>query len=155
MILLVHLLLGALIGKEINNPILAIILAFLSHYLLDFLPHTEYDIENITKRQWRKAVSQIIKALLDFCSGIMLIFLFSNPALPAGRQAIIYVCAFFAILPDGLSFLSSFSKNKILQKHLELHHEKIHFLRNKKISKFWRVFSQVAVAVICIYFLKF
>lgn len=149
MILLVHMLLGALIGKEINNPILAIILAFFSHYILDFLPHVEYPIENIEKNQWTKALPDILRVALDFSLGILLIFLFSK------NHPIIYVCAFFAIIPDGLSLLKSFAKNKILEKHSKLHQEKIHFLKHKKISNFWRIFSQVAVTVICVVFLKF
>ena len=34
-----HLLAGAVIGKYFQNPILIIILAFVSHYILDFIPH--------------------------------------------------------------------------------------------------------------------
>ncbi|MGD0576555.1 MAG: hypothetical protein ABSA74_00560 [Candidatus Staskawiczbacteria bacterium] len=149
MVLLVHLLFGALIGKEISNPFLAIILAFFGHYFLDFLPHIEYPIKNIKNNQWRKAAPDISRVASDFSAGILLIFLFSN------NHSIIYVCAFFAILPDGFSLLNSLTENKILAKHSELHQGKLHFLENKKIPKFWRIFSQVIVVVICIYFLKF
>ena len=148
MILLVHLLLGALIGKEVNNPYLAIPLAFLSHYFLDLLPHIEYPIENITKKQWSKSFPDFIKVFLDIFLGLLLIFLFSK------NHPIIYVCAFFAILPDGIAFLSYFIKSNFVKKHTFFHSEKIHFLKNKKISIFWRVASQVIVTVICVIVLK-
>jgi len=154
MILLVHLLLGALIGKHINNLILAIILAFLSHYLLDLLPHIEYPIKNIKEKQWKKALPDFLRIILDFCIGVVLIFFFATPSTGSG-QAIIYICAFFAILPDGLTVLGFLFPNKILDFHGYFHRKKIHFLRDKKISKFWRIFTQVTVAVICLVFLKF
>jgi hypothetical protein len=141
MILLVHLLLGALIGQKIANPFLAVILAFLSHYFLDLFPHIEYNIDKISGKQWKLAKSQVISVLIDFFAGLSLILLFSNNSL------ITFVCAFFAILPDGLSALELFFKNNLLRRHNELHQEKIHFLKNKKFSMFWRISSQ-ALAVI-------
>lgn len=160
MILLAHLLFGAAIGQKISNPILAIILAFLSHYFLDFLPHTEYLIENIKNKQWRKAAPDILRVILDFLLGSLIIFIFSK------NQTIIYICAFFAILPDGFTILSYFLPNKILKIHDKLHREKAHFfrdiatleniatLKNKKISNFWRIISQAAVIVVCIVLLR-
>jgi hypothetical protein len=148
MILLVHLLFGAAIGSAINNPAIAILLAFLGHYFLDFLPHIEYPIENITKKQWRKTVPEFINIGLDFFSGLFFILLLSN------NQPIVYFCAFFAILPDGLSFLGSITKNTMLQKHSNFHQIKIHLFKNKKISNFWRIFSQIAVIAISIAILK-
>ncbi len=160
MILLVHLLLGALIGQKIPNLFLAIILAFLSHYLLDFIPHMEYEVKNIVGARWKKSLPDLIKVFLDFISGIILIFIFSK------NWPIIYVCAFFAILPDGLSLLNMLTKNKFLRAHSAFHQGKIHFLkdnppppkasaRQRKISRFWRVFSQVVIAAICLMLLKF
>lgn len=148
MILIAHLLFGALIGQKIANPFLAVILAFLGHYFLDLIPHNEYDIDKINQKQWKGAGSQITNVLLDFLSGILLIFLFSN------NQFIIYICAFFAILPDGLSILSLVFQNKILCKHGDLHQQKIHFLKHKKISKFWRIATQVVVVIISVVLLN-
>jgi hypothetical protein len=152
MILLVHLLFGALIGQKISNPFLAVILAYFSHYFLDVFPHVEYSIENITNKQWRKARPDILMVILDFLLGIFLILLFSNP--PAGGQPIIYICAFFAILPDGFAVLSHFFSNKIFEAHNNFH-KKIHFYKHKKISNFWRIASQAAIIIIVIVLLRF
>lgn len=144
MILLVHMLLGAAIGSSVKSIPLAIVLAFLSHYLLDLLPHIEYPMQNEWKKQWKKMLPDIIKVALDICAGLLLIFIFSK------NQPIIYICAFFAILPDGLTVLNNLMPNKVLEFHRMLHIDKVHFLHNKKISKFWRITSQVAVIVVSI-----
>ena len=102
MILIAHLLFGALIGEKILNPFLAIALAFLGHYLLDLFPHIDYPIENIKKKQWSKMLPDIGRVTLDFCAAILLIFIFSK------NQPIIYISAFIAVLPDGLTILHSF-----------------------------------------------
>jgi hypothetical protein len=39
MITLIHLLVGAVIGKYVTSIILIIVLALASHYVLDFIPH--------------------------------------------------------------------------------------------------------------------
>lgn len=164
MILFAHLLLGAAIALWVKNPIFAVILAFLSHYVLDLIPHTEYNIENIKKKQWNKSLPDILKIALDLFSGIFIILLFlSRATLPAGRQAIIFVAAFFAILPDGLTVLGYFLKNKLLELHKNFHREKIHFLKNnpsadsgqRKISNFWRILTQVSIVLIALAALLF
>lgn len=150
MILLVHLLFGALIGQKISNPFLAIILAFLSHYLLDLIPHVEYSIENIKEeKKWRKVLPELLKIFLDFCLGLLIIFLFSK------NQPITYVCALFAIVPDGLTVLSQLFPYKILKIHNAFHFEKIHWFRDKKISNFWRIVSQVIVVALLLILFKF
>jgi len=148
MILLVHLLFGAAIGSVINNIPLAIILAFLGHYFLDLFPHVEYDIESLSEKQWQKKLPAILKITLDLCSGVLLIFLFSK------NHPIIYVCAFFGILPDGLTVLNNHFPNRILNAHNFFHSKKIHFLKDKKISNFWRITTQVIAFAISVVLLK-
>jgi hypothetical protein len=144
---------GAAIGSSVNNIWLAIILAFLSHYLLDFIPHIDYSLKN-TDKKGGILRSNILKISIDLFLGIFLIILFSKSSLPIGRQAVIYICAFFAILPDGLMVLNNLIPNNILEKHLNFHIEKIHFLKNKKIPKFWRFLSEIIVIVISIIMFK-
>ncbi|MCX6718158.1 MAG: hypothetical protein NTY81_00945 [Candidatus Staskawiczbacteria bacterium] len=152
MILLVHLLFGTAIGSAVNNVWLAIILAFISHYLLDLLPHIEYNIQNIEQKQWHKALPDILRVILDFCLGILLIFILSK------NNPIIYICAFFALLPDGLTVFNTLFPNKILEPLQKFHIEKIHFLKEnpstssgqEKISTFWRISTQVVVIIISI-----
>jgi len=149
MILLAHLLFGAVIASYIKNPILAIILTFLSHYLLDFIPHAEYPIKNISEKDWKKSLPDFLKILVDFTTGAVLIFIFS------AKTPIIFICAFFAILPDGLTVLSAIFPNRFLAMHNFVHSKKIHVLKTKKISNFWRILSQAIIVMFSIILLKF
>lgn len=143
MILFCHILLGAAIGQEISNPWLAVPLALLSHYVLDVVPHIEYPIKNIEQKNWKKSLPDFIKVFFDISLAFLLIFLFSN------NHPVVYMCAFAAALPDALTLLSMLFPNNILRLHDAWHH-KIHFLKHKKISTEWRIFSQVAIAIFSI-----
>jgi hypothetical protein len=133
---------GAVIASYIKDPILAVILAFLSHYLLDFIPHIEYSIKNITEKNWRNSLPDFLRVFLDFSFGILLILFFST------KTPIIFIAVFFAMLPDGISLLSLATKNKILENYNYLHQKRIHFFKYKKVSNFWRIINQVAVIVV-------
>ena len=152
MILLVHMLFGAAVGSIIKSIPLAVVLAFLSHYFLDLLPHIEYPIENIKNKQWQKSLPEFLKVALDFLLGVMIILMFSNPL--AAGQEIIFIAALFSILPDGFNFLKLFFSNKLLKTHYNLH-EKIHLYKNKKIPIFWRIASQAAAIIISIILFNF
>ena len=100
MILLIHLLLGALIGQKITNPILAIVLAFLSHYLLDLLPHVEYGIKNIEEERWKRAFPEFVRVFFDFCAGIFLILIVTG----------FFVLDFISFKIDSIAFRLSIIK---------------------------------------------
>lgn len=144
MILLVHIVLGAAMGSIIRNPFLAVILAFLSHYLIDIPPHIEYSIKNIKDRAWEKSLPDFLKVFLDISFGVVLIFLFSQ------NSPIVYLCGFIAIVPDGLSLIDPILKLKMLKTHSNIHQVKIHFLKNKRVPNFLRILSQVIVVLISI-----
>lgn len=148
MILLAHMLLGAAVGTLVKNVPLAIFLAFLSHYLLDVMPHNEYPIEKDWEKHWYLTMSNMLKVLIDFSIGILLIFIFSKNTL------IIYICALVANIPDGLTILGDFVPNKILEAHRYFHEKKVHFLKYKKIPVFWRILCQTLAVVVSIVLLK-
>lgn len=149
MILIPHLLLGAAVASKIQYLPAALLMAFLSHYLLDLIPHIEYSIDNIVKKQWQKSLPDILRVLLDFSFGILLILIFSD------NQPITYIGAFVALIPDSLTIISSLFPNKVLSLHDYLHTQKVHFLKYKKISTFWRILSQLLVIIISIILLKY
>jgi hypothetical protein len=144
MILFIHAIFGAAIGQNIQNLFLAIILSFLSHYLLDFLPHSDYS--------WSTGkfprIKNLLKASTDFLTGLILILFFSN------NQLNIYICAFFAILPDIITIFSRHTKIKLLKIYNTLHWEKIHYFHYKKIPIFLRILSQFFIVILALYLLK-
>lgn len=147
MILLTHILAGAVIGSYTKPLFFAILLSLAGHYFLDFIPHNEYPIKNIENNQWQKSFIDFLKVLIDFLIGITIVFIFSKNTLQ------IYICCFVALIPDGLTMASKFINLKALKKHNLFHHNKVHFLKNKIISMFWRLFFQITIIVILIFLL--
>lgn len=118
MILTTHALTGAVIGKNIENPWLVIVLSLLVHYSMDAFRHGEYfdDRTAIVKDTWRKVA-------LDLLIGFSMIFLTvypQNPGIPIARNIIIGV--FFSIIPDFMTLMHwAFKQNKILAKIKAFH----------------------------------
>jgi hypothetical protein len=95
-----HALTGAIIGLTASNPILAIPLAFVSHFLLDALPH--YDVPGASNEA---KIDSGLFLWLQIVAGAVLCFLLV--VLLAVRQprhwVVAAVCAFVAASPDLLS----------------------------------------------------
>lgn len=135
---------GAAIGAVIKNTVLAIILALLGHYFLDLFPHVDYSVDNLKNKVWNKALPEMIKIALDISSAFLIIFLISN------NNLIIYICAIVALIPDSMTLASKLWPNKLFDVHDYVHTKKVHFLKYKKISNFWRVLTQVVAVLVSI-----
>ncbi len=88
-----HVLTGAVIGAVIKEPVVAIPLAFASHFALDSLPH--FGFSSWEQRTKYKRLLEIV-LLID---GIMLAAVISV-LLNASVNWLIVVCAFAAVSPD-------------------------------------------------------
>jgi hypothetical protein len=81
MMLAVHATAGILIGKQLNNPFLAFILAFTSHFFLDIIPHGDSDLFDEYKDEKLKHVkeiSYIIGSDLSILTGVFTITYLHN-----------------------------------------------------------------------------
>lgn len=90
MILSIHMITGAIIGSKVNKkPVLILIFAFLSHFVLDSIPHFEYILKPLT-------------LFLDLSLGaiVAIILAYKNRL----KAKIIIAAAFTAILPDSPAF---------------------------------------------------
>lgn len=150
MILFAHILFGAGIGSLFSqNPLLAGILALLGHYFLDVFPHVEYSIDNLSSKNWKYLLTDLLKVCLDFCLALIAIFFFSK------NLPIIYFCAFIAIIPDAFTVISSVFPHRILSLHDKIHTGKIHYLtKQKKFPMFWRITTQIIAIVASIMMLQ-
>lgn len=129
MILSLHAITGAVIGSSVENPLESSILALISHYFIDFLPHFDYKIENIQKGDWKSASPEFLKIAADLIiSGAIVTFvIYKNPA----NILSILLATFFSLFPDGLMLVHFiFSKkspelfiSKFLAKHYEFHYK--------------------------------
>ena len=148
MMLFCHILAGAAIAVKIDIPLCAFLLAFLSHYILDCVPHWEYSIGNILKKEWKKTKIDFLKGGIDFLFGILLVFALAK------NQPIIYIAAFFAILPDGLTLVNLLFPNKFLT-ILGNFHKKTHWFKKFPFSKSKIIFilgflSQISISIFAI-----
>jgi len=149
MILIVHLLVGAVIAQKFSNPVLGLPFAFISHYLLDFLPHWQYDVKSIYERTWQKSFFDFLKVALDISLGALFVFIFSKniPLALAGGG--------FAVLPDIFAFLFLiFPKNVFLEKHFYFHINKVNLLLNKKNYPFLGILIQLLIGFVAILLLR-
>lgn len=93
-----HALTGAIIGLTITNPVLALSLAFISHYVLDALPHFRPSIpEEELLRSKGFAIYLAGEAFLCFL--LVVVLFLSHPV----NWFVAAICAFVAAAPDLLS----------------------------------------------------
>ena len=138
MILAIHILLGGFLITIIKPLWLALIIIFLSHFLIDIIPHWDYDHRNIRKGNWGNSTEDFLRVSLDLLIGLTLIVVLSKNIVLASLGA------FISALPDFLSLINAITpKSKVLEK-IKVFHESLHFLE-KKISKRWGFFIEVII----------
>lgn len=123
MILSIHMLAGAGIGSKLSNLWLVGLLAFISHFLLDILPHWEYRNPRppATFKKWlRVAIDLFIGSILI---GLIIWYL-PNNKIPIILGTIV------ALIPDGLDVVSWYWLNKYL-KILSRFHSDLHKIASK------------------------
>jgi hypothetical protein len=105
MLAAVHLFVGAAIGKATGNMAITIITSFLSHYILDLIPHYNPKPPKKQYRQkgWRgifakKNLFKIVEPVIGLA--MLVVFIASQSKF----FLIMSAGAFFAVLPDFISF---------------------------------------------------
>jgi len=148
MILFPHMLIGAAIGAKIHSLTAVFILSVISHFIADKLPHWEYIDKQLTefksKKEW---LVFLIKVLLDFSLGLLILFYFfwQSPIWSA-----VALGALASILPDFLILLNClFPKIKILESYRNFHHQS--HLKGGRDKIFLSFFSEALVVLLMIY----
>ena len=103
MILTMHSVVGAAIANQISNPWIAWLSAFISHFVLDSIPHREYSLEN-AKYGWKSKKFWIlaVKILIDLLAGFAFIIIFTQDRSNLPKNII---AGFAGLIPDGLTVL--------------------------------------------------
>jgi hypothetical protein len=135
MILSVHAMFGAAAASLVpSHPVAGFALGFASHFVLDAIPHKDYDLISVEsapgKIQIVEAVYKKFRLIrdmtlvsLDAVLGLCLAFLFFfNPAHPA----IFFIGAVSSLLPDFITFLYVILKHKPLALFFHFHASIIH-----------------------------
>ncbi|MDP6571723.1 MAG: hypothetical protein QF747_02715 [Patescibacteria group bacterium] len=150
MYITVHAAAGAAIGTLTLNPILAFIGGFISHLILDMIPHGD---EGIQKCIWFKTKMQctIAAALIDFIGvTILLIFLINRvdiallPSIIAGMAG--------GIAPDALWGFHELTKTPLLGWYRRWHTNGHNFLTKKKINIIQGLLVQIPFLAVFVWF---
>ena len=96
-----HVVVGAAIATKVVNPVLAIPLAFGSHFLLDRIPHWNPHLNTETKKYGKPTKKSTAIVIVDVCTSVALGLFIASKALPSTSHAATILAASFAsILPD-------------------------------------------------------
>lgn len=96
-----HVAVGAAIATKVGNPLLAIPLAFGSHFLLERVPHWNPHLNTETKKHGKPTKQSTIIVIIDACVALGLGFFIALKALPNTSHVLTIIAASFAsVLPD-------------------------------------------------------
>lgn len=112
---------GAVAAPFLHNPPLAFAVGLASHYLLDAIPHWDWELGSLPQSdpqnknakeemvvQHNKIVRDLIRVTLDVSIGLLVLFAIGILGGGIGSPAIFYglaAAAFGGILPDALQFV--------------------------------------------------
>lgn len=149
MILTPHMLTGAAVGSQVPSIGAVFLLSVILHYLMDGLPHREYQIESLKDGFNKQFVIDALKVAADFFFALGVIFLIAHAS---PNLKYVLVGALAAALPDFLLFLLWQFNGKFLKAIDELHHH-IHPPRNKKTPLWKGVATQVLFSAVALFIL--
>jgi hypothetical protein len=147
-----HVAVGAAIASKIPNPLIAIPLSFLSHFVLDKVPHWNPHIISETKKFGKPTEKSTNIIIVDSTVALILGSTIAYNALPNTIMAIsIMLCSFFSILPDLIEFPYFYFKRRdkfytvwsSFQKSIQT-----------DTTPFWGLLTQFIVIVAAVFWIK-
>lgn len=127
MVLATHIVTGGLIGSALNsNPALALVAGFASHFLLDAIPHWDYQLSSLSGSgmneddplemdiSGRNFLSDLRKIILDVLIGAVSLFLLAR-FLDWSLSLALFLGVGAALLPDFLQFVYFQTKSPLLR----------------------------------------
>lgn len=96
-----HVIIGAAIATKVGNPLLALPLAFMSHFVLEKVPHWNPHLNTETKKYGKPTRRSTIITTIDAATALVTGTYLASRALPnINHAATIFFACFFSILPD-------------------------------------------------------
>jgi hypothetical protein len=120
MTLTTHATLGAVIGKATGNPLLAFVFGFLTHFLIDLVPHGDTGLSDnfrVHKRRQKQAVAYVV---VDAIVAIFFVLLLANTKDIASVRTFTWGII-GGVLPDLLVGLYEVTKSPLLRWFNALH----------------------------------
>lgn len=108
-----HVAVGAAIAAKIPNPFVAIPLAFISHFVLDKVPHWNPHLNTETKEFGYPTKKSTILVIIDCSLALLTGSLIAYSVWPDKHHALtIFLASFFSILPDLIEAPYFYLKNR-------------------------------------------
>ena len=158
MLLMAHTSMGILIASISNNPFIATPCAFLSHYVLDIIPHESkeelfYVSPNKAERDnhiQNKLNNRIKTSILDLLFASVLFFLYCVLKIELSIASFLPLCiiVFFSILPDIFTVVYLKYPTKLLASHYKLHFDIHKILPVHHINYTVAVIYQIVLSII-------
>jgi hypothetical protein len=127
MLLSVHATVGAVIGANVSTPLLAFVLGFISHFILDIIPHGDEALIKAYRNDFKNR-GMLYLIIFDLASTIILLFLlFYSQKL--NFTPIVLWGILGGVIPDVMVAI-----NEITHKHF-CRTQKIHCWTHDKISQ--------------------
>ncbi|HUT96413.1 MAG TPA: hypothetical protein VMW82_02510 [Candidatus Paceibacterota bacterium] len=153
MILLPHIITGAVIGAKTQNFGLIIILGFLIHFIMDRIPHWDYSIKGVQDfrktRNFKKLIITLIKIGIDGLIGLLIVFLtlWQKEQLNFNYLLFVLFGIFVSVLPDIIfAFFILFMPTHLLKNYLDFHYKYLHLKKEGGIT-FLGLSAQIAVII--------
>lgn len=119
MTLTTHTAIGAAIGATVGNPFLGFLFGFISHFLVDMIPHGDSKM-SATWKSMKKKRGPVAYATFDAVIAIYLILTLSN--LIVSQQILTFSLAIAgSLLPDILIGLHDLTRWKFLKPFFKFH----------------------------------
>ncbi|MFH1611981.1 MAG: hypothetical protein ABH887_01825 [bacterium] len=139
MILIPHILTGAVISKKTNKLWLAFIFGWLSHYILDAIPHWEY-LQNMIEIIMP---INMVKIVIDLGLGLLIVWMLTR-SFSKRKKLLVFTGAIAAILPDMVQSAVFFFKLNFLNP-ISVFHSTVH--SNIELSFWWHLPVLILICV--------
>ncbi len=147
-----HVFIGAAIASKFPNPLVAVPLAFASHFILETIPHWNPHLNTETQKYGaptrRSTIITAVDSTLALASGSFIAF----QALPnIGQAILILACSFAAVLPDVMEGPYFFLKQRASWIKKWLAFQKSF---QSDTTPFWGLLTQAVTILAVIFWLK-
>ncbi|MFA6338776.1 MAG: hypothetical protein WCW87_01835 [Candidatus Paceibacterota bacterium] len=166
MVLSTHMVVGALLAQQVSNPFVAFFVGFLSHFVLDAIPHWDYEVKALIMRDKEnklnsstsvnlKSLYDLIKIGCDVLLGFIIIFIifkiYSLDQILESQNLYILIGAIGGATPDFLQFVFFHWKNNKYIYGLLVNLQKFHMWihsQKKTLTPIVGITFQVIVVII-------
>lgn len=114
-----HAAVGTIIGLNVGNPVLGFVIGFISHFLLDMIPHGDSKISD-NLRIHKKKKGPITYGTIDAIIAIFFLFTVLDNSV-AAHSRVFYWSVAGSIMPDLISGVYDLTKSKWLKRYNEIH----------------------------------